>query len=108
MARTNGVSVPLLSTPARFHGGETRHRIASVDYRFYRLFDPEKYDRRFIDRGVGYVQPEDVASVVVGIAEGDDRPRRRIVGPWKYVVWLGYVVPDGVRDALLQGLKRLP
>jgi NAD(P)-dependent dehydrogenase (short-subunit alcohol dehydrogenase family) len=75
---------------------------------FYRLFDPEKYDRRFIDRGVGYVQPEDVASVVVGIAESDDRPRRRIVGPWKYAVWLGYVVPDGVRDALLQVLKRLP
>jgi NAD(P)-dependent dehydrogenase (short-subunit alcohol dehydrogenase family) len=75
---------------------------------FYRLFDAEKYDRRFIDRGVGYVQPEDVASVVVEIAESDDRPRRRIVGPWKYAVWLGYVVPDGVRDTLLQGLKRLP
>jgi hypothetical protein len=75
---------------------------------FYRLFDPEKYDRRFIDRGVGYVQPEDVAEVVVEIAESDDRPKRRIVGPWKYAIWLGYVVPDGVRDALLQGLKRLP
>lgn len=75
---------------------------------FYRLFDAEKYDRRFIDRGIGYLQPEDVADVVVGIAESDDRPRRRIVGPWKYLVWLGYVVPDAVRDALLKPLKRLP
>lgn len=75
---------------------------------FYRLFDAEKYDRRFIDRGIGYLQPEDVADVVVEIAESDDRPRRRIVGPWKYLVWLGYVVPDAVRDALLKPLKRLP
>lgn len=75
---------------------------------FYRLFDAEKYDRRFIDRGIGYIQPEDVADVVVEIAESDDRPRRRIVGPWKYLVWLGYVVPDAVRDALLKPLKRLP
>ncbi len=75
---------------------------------FYRLFDTEKYDRRVIDRGIGYLQPEDVADVVVEIAESDDRPRRRIVGPWKYLVWLGYVVPDAVRDVLLKPLKRLP
>lgn len=75
---------------------------------FYTMFDAEKYDRRFIDRGIGYVQPEDVAEVVVEVAESDDRPRRRIVGPWKYLVWLGYVLPDGVRDRIMGLLKRLP
>ena len=75
---------------------------------FYRLFDTARYDRRFLDRGVGYIQPEDVAEVVVEIAEGDDRPRRRVVGPWKYQMLLGRVLPDGVRDTALELLKRLP
>lgn len=75
---------------------------------FYTLFDTRRYGRRLIDRGVGYIQPEDVAAVVVEIAESEDRPRRRVVGPWKYMVWLGYVLPDGVRDRALELLKRLP
>ncbi|MFC6906200.1 SDR family oxidoreductase [Halalkalicoccus tibetensis] len=75
---------------------------------FYTLFDTRRYGRRLIDRALGHVQPEDVAEVVIEIAESEDRPRRRIVGPWKYMVWLGYVLPDGVRDRALELLKRLP
>ena len=73
---------------------------------FYRMYDEKRYDRRFIDRGVGYVQPERVAEVVVEAAESDDPQRRYVVGPWKALVYLGYVVPDSVRDGLFRILKR--
>ncbi|WP_254543579.1 SDR family oxidoreductase [Halomarina pelagica] len=73
---------------------------------FYRLYDPELYDRRFIDRGVGYVQPRRVAAVVVDAATDDDPDRRYVVGPWKYPLLLGVVVPDAARDLLYGLLKR--
>lgn len=75
---------------------------------FDTLYDPEKYDRRFLDRGVGYVQPRRVAEVIVEAAESDDPKRRYVVGPWKYLLLAGYVVPDAVRDRFFDLLKRLP
>jgi short-subunit dehydrogenase len=75
---------------------------------FYTLYDAERYDRRFLDRGVGYVQPRRVAAVVVEAAESDDPDRRYVVGPWKYLLLLGYVVPDAIRDRFFDLLKRLP
>ena len=81
---------------------------ATDDYEwFYRMYDENRYDRRFLDRGVGYVQPERVAEVVLEAAESDDPRRRYVVGPWKALVYLGYVVPDQVRDRLFDALKRL-
>lgn len=74
---------------------------------FYRMYD----DRRFIDRAVGYVQPEDAAEVVVDIAEEDDPDRRYSVGPWRYRLLVGTALPkparDAIRDPLHEALKRL-
>lgn len=74
---------------------------------FYRIFDENRYDRRFLDKGVGYVQPERVAEVVLEAAESDDPDRRYVVGPWKAFVLLGYVVPGWARDRAFDVLKRL-
>lgn len=68
---------------------------------FYRLYDPERYGRRFLDKGIGYVQPERVANVVVDAASAENPRRRYVVGPWKLFMWLGYLVPDRVRDRVL-------
>lgn len=73
---------------------------------FYRMFDEKRYDRRFLDRGIGYVRPERVAEVVVEAAESEDPQRRYVVGPWKALLFLGYVVPDSVRDGFFGLLKR--
>ena len=73
---------------------------------FYRMYDENRYDRRFVDRGVGYVQPERVAEVVLEAAESDDPQRRYVVGPWKALLYLGYVVPDRFRDRLFRVLMR--
>lgn len=73
---------------------------------FYRRFEENRYDRRFLDRGVGYVQPERVAEAVVEAAESDDPQRRSVVGPWRALVSLSHVVPDGVHDRLFGALKR--
>ena len=74
---------------------------------FYRMYD----DRKFIDRAVGYVQPEDVAEVVVEIAEEDEPDRRYAVGPWRYRLLVGTALPkpvrDAVRDPIHEVLKRV-
>lgn len=61
---------------------------------FDRLYD----DRSYIDRAIGSVQPEDVADVVLEIAEADDPDRRYPVGPWRYRVLVGTALPKPVRD----------
>lgn len=75
---------------------------------FYRLYDGEKYDRWFLDKGIGYVQPDRVASVVVEAATSDDPQRRYVVGPWRYLLLFGNLVPDSLRDRLFDLFKRLP
>lgn len=75
---------------------------------FYRLFDEEKYDRRFIDRAFGYVQPAAVADVIAEAVHTKNPDARYVVGPWKYQLWLGKFVPTSVRDRLLEAAKRLP
>jgi NAD(P)-dependent dehydrogenase (short-subunit alcohol dehydrogenase family) len=84
------------------------HLEPTDDYEwFYRIYDENRYDRRFLDRGPAYVQPERVAEVVLEAAESDDPERRYVVGPWKALVYLGYVVPGSVRDRVFGALKRL-
>lgn len=74
---------------------------------FYELYD----DRTFIDKAVGYVQPEAVAEVVLEIAADDEPDRRYAVGPWRYRLLTGTALPkpvrDVTRDAFHTVLKRL-
>ncbi len=72
---------------------------------FYRLYDENRYDRRFLDRGIGYVHPTRVADVVFTAAESDDPQRRYVVGPWKWFLRLGYITPRWLRDRLYHLLK---
>jgi len=85
------------------------HLEPTEDYEwFYRIFDENRYDRRFLDRGVGYVQPERVADVVVEAAESGDPQRRYVVGPRKGLLYLGAVLPDAagtVRSASSSGIS---
>lgn len=75
---------------------------------FYTLFDGRRYDRRFIDKGPGYVQPQRVATVIADAASSDSPDRRYVVGPWKYAMLIGRFVPTAVRDRLFELLKKLP
>ncbi|WP_049921160.1 SDR family oxidoreductase [Halopiger djelfimassiliensis] len=75
---------------------------------FYRLFDEDRYDRRFLDKAVGYIQPERVADVIVDAVHAKNPDARYVVGPWKYQLWLGSLVPTAVRDRLFETVKRLP
>ncbi|WP_306059324.1 SDR family oxidoreductase [Natronococcus wangiae] len=75
---------------------------------FDRLYDEERYGRRFIDRAVGHVQPETVADRILEIATEPDPDARYVIGPWKYQLWAGKLVPTGVRDRLLEQVKRMP
>lgn len=74
---------------------------------FDRLFD----DRRFVDRAVGYIQPEAVADLVLDIAEVENPKRHYVAGPWRYWILAGTFAPkpvrDVVRDAAYEGMKRL-
>lgn len=75
---------------------------------FYRAYDGDRYDRRLLDRGIGYVQPPRAAGTIVDAAEAEDPDRRYVVGPWKAFVLAGRVVPDAVRDAALGLVRKLP
>lgn len=86
---------------------ERLDRTGAYDW-FDRLFDPEGYGRRFIDKAVGSIQPETVAEQMVEIAHEPDPDARYIVGPWQYQLWGGKLVPTSVRDEMIELVKGLP
>lgn len=75
---------------------------------FYRAYDGDRYDRRLLDRGFGYVQPERVAETIATAADSEAPDRRYVVGPWKWLVVAFEVLPNSVRDAALGLVKKLP
>lgn len=88
---------------------EKRNRELTGAYPWFdRLYSERSYGRRFLDRAVGSIPPEDVAERVVEITAKSNPNARYVVGPWKYQLWLGKLVPTSVRDALIRQVKRLP
>lgn len=51
-------------------------------------------------QGLGSVQPEDVADIVLEIADEDEPNRRYTVGPWRYRLLVGTALPKPLRDAV--------
>ena len=73
----------------------------------YEWFEGMYDDRRAIDRMPGYVQPEDVAEVILRAASTAAPDTRYLVGPAaKPVPFLG-LVPDKLRDRALGVLQRV-
>ncbi|GAB3037774.1 SDR family oxidoreductase [Natronobiforma cellulositropha] len=72
------------------------------------LYDPDVFGRRFVDRGPGYVQPEEVATAIVEAAYARAPADRIPVGPWKYRLWLEEITPAPVRDRLNRLVRHVP
>ncbi|NHN47245.1 SDR family oxidoreductase [Halostella sp. JP-L12] len=70
---------------------------------FYNMYD----SRKAIDKMPGYVQPEDVAEVILRAASAAEPDARYLVGPPAKPVPLLKLVPDKLRDRALGFIQRV-